>query len=175
MKRKLLLSLALLLFVALSFAQKRLVIKDVNTGSEVQRIDFTKVFSYKIKNSDAWRNGFVTEILKDSVRLNNGFLALKNFDIIKQNKKAAPFINTTADVCLYTGLTAVSLSLVFYLVEKTHNDDVQNGGYGTTTNYGLTKGTLITGAAMGIIGGTLKLLNKKKSIQLGDQFTLVIK
>jgi hypothetical protein len=174
MKRKLLLSLALLLFVALSFAQKRLTIKDANTGSEVQRIDFTKVFSYKIKNSDTWRNGFVTEILKDSVRLNNGFLALKNFDVIKQNKKAAPFINTTADVCLYTGLSAVSLSLLFYIIEKQHNDDVQYNG-GTKTNYGLTKGTLITGAALGIIGGTLKLLNKKKSIQLGGQFTLVIK
>ncbi len=47
-------------------AEKRLVITDVNTGGEVKRINFTKIFSYKIKNSDIWRNGFVTGFEKKS-------------------------------------------------------------------------------------------------------------
>ncbi|MBS1563336.1 MAG: hypothetical protein JST39_03055, partial [Bacteroidetes bacterium] len=42
-------------------------------------------------------------------------------------------------------------------------------------NYPWTKGSLIVGASMGALGGVLKLLTRKKSIQLGDQFKLVIK
>jgi len=84
-------------------AEKRLVITDVNTGGEVKRIDFKKIFSYKIKNSDIWRNGFVTGFEKDTVRLNNGIIALRNFDVIKQNRRATPFLNTTSDVFFTAG------------------------------------------------------------------------
>jgi len=151
-------------------AEKKLAIVDISTGEDVKRINFSKIFSYKIKGSIDWRNGFVTGFEKDTVRLNNGIIALKNFDIIKQNRKATPFLNTTADVFFYGGASTISLSLLFYVIEK------QDNTYGDhPNNYPWTKGSLIVGASMGVIGGVLKLLTRKKSIQLGDRFKLVIR
>ena len=150
-------------------AEKKLVITDISSGEEVKRIDFSKIFSYKIKGSTIWRNGFVTGFEKDTVRLSNGIIALKNFDVIKQNRRATPFLNTTSDVCFYGGLSAISTSILFYVIEKEGNTSGDS-----PNNYPWTKGSLIVGASMGVIGGVLKLLTRKKSIQLGDRFKLVI-
>ena len=150
-------------------AEKKLVITDINTGEEVKRIDFTKIFSYKIKNSDIWRNGFVTGFEKDTIRLNNGIIALQNFDVIKQNRRATPFLNTTSDVFFYGGLSCITTSLLFYVIEKEGNTSGDS-----PNNYPWTKGSLIVGASMGVAGGVLKLLTRKKSIRLGDRFKLVI-
>lgn len=175
MKNVLVLSLAVLFVLPLfaqkhrAAAEKRLVITDVSTGGEVKRIDFSKIFSYKIKNSDIWRNGFVTGFEKDTIRLNNGVIALKNFDVIKQNRRATPFLNTTADVCFYGGLSCITTSILFYVIE--HEDNV-SGDH--PNNYPWTKGSLIVGASMGVLGGALKLLTRKKTIHLGDRFQLVI-
>jgi hypothetical protein len=151
-------------------SQSRLTIIDRNSNEEVKRLDLTKLFSYKVRNSELWRNGFVTGLEKDTVRLNNGRIAIKNFDIIKQNKKATPFLNTTSDVFFYGGWTAFSASITFYILER-----ADNSYYPGSNNYQCTKTALIVSASMGAIGGALKLLTKKKSIQLGDRFVLVIK
>jgi len=173
--KKILLPVLLLIMAFAAFAQKKLVITDATTGEDVKRIDFTKIFSYKIKGETYWRNGFVTGFEKDTVRLNNGVFATKKFDIIKQNKKTTPFLNTAADGCFWTGLSAIGLTPLFYVLERADNEDAKENGEAPRNNYGLTKGSLIVGVGMGVIGGTLKLLTKKKSIQLGDRFTLVIK
>ncbi len=151
-------------------AQARLAIVDRNTNEEVKRIDMTKLFSYKVRNSELWRNGFVTGFEKDTVRLNNGRIAIKNFDIIKQNKRSTPFLNTTSDVFFYGGWSAFSAAITFYVLER-----ADNSYYPGSNNYQFTKGALIVSASMGVIGGGLKLLTRKKSIQLGDRFVLVIK
>lgn len=176
MKKVMFVCLFLAVAVAPAFAQKRraeaekkLVIQDVNTGDIVKRIDFSKIFSYKIKSSTDWRNGFVTGFEKDTVRLNNGIIALKNFDVIKQNRRATPFLNTASDACFYGGLSTISLSLFFYVVEHENNTSGDS-----PNNYPWTKGSLIVGASMGVVGGVLKLLTRKKSIMLGDRFKLVI-
>lgn len=150
--------------------EKKLVITDISTGGEVKRIDFAKIFSYKIKGSTAWRNGFVTGFERDTIRLNNGIIALNNFDVIKQNRRATPFLNTTSDVCFYGGLSSISLSLFFYVIEHENNTSGDS-----PNNYPWTKGSLIVGASMGVVGGALKLLTRRKSIQLGDRFKLVIR
>jgi hypothetical protein len=150
-------------------AQKKLAIIDTYTKEEVKRIDFSKPFSYKLRNSENSRNGFVTNVMKDTVRLNTGPLALKNFELIRQNKKASPFLNTASDMGFYGGVTALSLSILFYTFERG-----ENVTYPGSNNYQLTKTSLVIGAGMGAAGGILKLLTRKKSIELGGRFQLVI-
>lgn len=150
-------------------AQKRLAIIDTYTKEEVKRIDFSRTFSYKLRNSENTRNGFVTGTMKDTVRLNTGPLAVKSFELIRQNKKASPLLNTASDVGFYGGITALSLSILFYTFERG-----ENVTYPGSNNYPLTKTSLLIGAGMGAAGGILKLLTRKKSIELGGRFKLVI-
>ncbi len=150
-------------------AQKKIAIIDTYTREEVKRIDFSKPFSYKLRNSENRRNGFVTNIMKDTVRLNTGTLAVKNFELIRQNKKASPFLATASDVGFYGGVTALSISILFYTFERG-----ENVTYPGSNNYKLTKTSLLIGAGMATAGVILKLFTRKKSIELGGRFKLVI-
>ncbi len=166
---KLLLVILIPFFSTVAFSQKRLVVVDNNSGYELKRLDLTKVFSYKIKSSRSWRNGFVTSLSKDTVHLNNGTYPLKNFDYIRQSRKSANFFSTTGDIALYGALSAAGIALTFFIIELTDNE---NNYY--SNHYKLTKGALIVTGGLAVIGGTLKLVTGKKNIPLGGRFSLVI-
>lgn len=167
--KQLLLVIIITFFSTMAFSQKRLVVIDNNSGYEVKRLDLTKVFTYRVNNSSAWRNGFVTALGKDTVHLNNGTYALKNFDYIRQNRKSSGFLNTAGDVGLYGALSAAGITLSLFIIELSNNQDNYYNNH-----YELTKGGLVVTGALAVIGGTFKLLSGKKNIPLGGRFSLAI-
>jgi len=156
-------------FSTIAFAQKRLVVIDNNDGDEVRKIDLTKVFTYRVKNSTAWRNGFVTQVGKDSVHLNNGTYPIKNFEYIRQSPNKSAFFNTISDGALYGALTAAGVTLTLFIIELNYN----NHNY-SDHGYPLTLGGLGVTVGMAVIGGSLKLITGRKTIPLGGRFSLSI-